>query len=99
MRISDWSSDVCSSDLIEPLDLPQPILAFVVWARARNRHRKIAEIGLQPLGPDVIAGRGRNRQRVAACASPAVAADFAKRFRRFAVQGDGGVVPRAIAPS
>src|SRR3546814_9113606 len=48
MRISDWSSDVCSSDL---LDAPRAGLAL----------QHLLEIFLQPVLPDLVAGRDVQR--------------------------------------
>src|SRR3546814_12304152 len=39
MRISDWSSDVCSSDLDSPLE--QPLLLGERFAANEQRHRKL----------------------------------------------------------
>src|SRR3546814_9915785 len=47
MRISDWSSDVCSSDLADPLqDMRQrerPVTDVGVPARAQDRHHRHPE--------------------------------------------------------
>src|SRR3546814_10898582 len=62
MRISDWSSDVCSSDLIEPLDhgLHVPVGDFVpveiMVMRHHNGHSKTSE-GAPLLRPAAIAMR------------------------------------------
>src|SRR3546814_11801065 len=66
MRISDWSSDVCSSDLAEPLDHlgadPRPaprLLGADEIARRRAadiRHREFAPLLLlDPLQPEALA--------------------------------------------
>src|SRR3546814_1201740 len=59
MRISDWSSDVCSSDLFELLDLD---------ARRAQIVRELAPIGTQPLNFSLralkITDRGRAREAV-----------------------------------
>src|SRR3546814_14993392 len=50
MRISDWSSDVCSSDLVPPphaVDLPGP-LCQPQSALAGEGHRRRADPGLRP---------------------------------------------------
>src|SRR3546814_1168784 len=64
MRISDWSSDVCSSDLQRPRDrqgchAPQGPLRHLPAAR-RGRGRRQAEARLAAQGAG--AGRGRSRQ-------------------------------------
>src|SRR3546814_7795798 len=53
MRISDWSSDVCSSDLVEPVRTHQyhrfvDAIAQVLAIRA-GRQQHVAVFGLQPL--------------------------------------------------
>src|SRR3546814_13999204 len=54
MRISDWSSDVCSSDLAEPLRRPGDTLRVV--ARGECNH---------PPCPDVFVERGESVPRAA----------------------------------
>src|SRR3546814_11849064 len=43
MRISDWSSDVCSSDLIAALDVEQLALIFAAIAEGNTATTGIAE--------------------------------------------------------
>src|SRR3546814_4290272 len=48
MRISDWSSDVCSSDLIDPV-----IIAFDRQRKAirrREAQRRVDRIGVEAIG-------------------------------------------------
>src|SRR3546814_2060098 len=54
MRISDWSSDVCSSDLIIPaygllnarvtLNLDSPVMELSVWGRNITRKRYLTNV-------------------------------------------------------
>src|SRR3546814_3697180 len=58
MRISDWSSDVCSSDLSRP-----PSTAATTCALRRHTHRvvlgggKLSSVSVSPDGPVTDAGR------------------------------------------
>src|SRR3546814_15277465 len=61
MRISDWSSDVCSSDLAEPSTEPAPGAAPVEPARA------------QPAAPDLAPATDQTTATTDASASPAEA--------------------------
>src|SRR3546814_2302285 len=56
LRISDWSSDVCSSDLL----VPPADLSAVAALRGRPRHRKIHPSQSAP--PQI--GRASCRERV-----------------------------------
>src|SRR3546814_8933443 len=54
MRISDWSSDVCSSDLVDELQLAieqrADALQYVVHLRFEHEHdRAVREIGVWPV--------------------------------------------------
>src|SRR3546814_3418945 len=74
MRISDWSSDVCSSDLARLLDaaavatFPSPIIGFL--ALARRFPVKAAATG-RPIGPGCVDGR---RRRLVVERRPAIVA-------------------------
>src|SRR3546814_19958010 len=87
MRISDWSSDVCSSDLAEVIDAP------VHHAGTAAEDHALASIGdVDPIdaGPeilahidavlrrdeDMIAAVGRNPQQVGAVLSAAIPQQF-----------------------
>src|SRR3546814_15321411 len=37
MRISDWSSDVCSSDLLDGYEAPSAHRTYIDWAMERRR--------------------------------------------------------------
>src|SRR3546814_20699139 len=79
MRISDWSSDVCSSDLYAPID-HQTLASYVIGLRAaehRDQRTKILCIA-EPAGGDgrfldpsrkldVIAGAARLHLLRASC--------------------------------
>src|SRR3546814_20700113 len=59
MRISDWSSDVCSSDLAVDLDRIELVEPLALEQRQRrNVVEGIAEIGEQELPPVVLRQRG-----------------------------------------
>src|SRR3546814_9098883 len=68
MRISDWSSDVCSSDLIEPLAFrvrPLPEECFESWLRRlAARHETTPKALFRHLGIDAEIGRASCRERV-----------------------------------
>src|SRR3546814_16540192 len=56
MRISDWSSDVCSSDLGKALGIDPMIIDAVAkshhyWSGRRNMGARMAECGLDPESP------------------------------------------------
>src|SRR3546814_16366717 len=52
MRISDWSSDVCSADLVDPVILARSILGEQHFARAGGRiDPKHVEHGLRAVLP------------------------------------------------
>src|SRR3546814_9902597 len=71
MRISDWSSDVCSSDLVDDgeglqalivsidgsTDRPDGSTYHITWSLDRSRGRKAVQSN------DVIAERGRSEER------------------------------------
>src|SRR3546814_15788751 len=68
MRISDWSSDVCSSDLVDMIDLrqPWPLMAgldedrhrFLVTGR-EDFHRGAVDIAHPAAQPEVTRGAHR----------------------------------------
>src|SRR3546814_1287894 len=66
MRISDWSSDVCSSDLVHGARQIQPLLFLVVVAQAGRQCHQIAfggaDIGLGMLQLDEVLVVGRLRE-------------------------------------
>src|SRR3546814_15414418 len=45
MRISDWSSDVCSSDLVEPANHPPNPALFLDVKPCRGRSRRLTKGG------------------------------------------------------
>src|SRR3546814_13288584 len=65
MRISDWSSDVCSSDLLE--DLAQPPLAFAIGRAHDLRPGDMVELRLRFIGDGArqpgLAGAGRAMEK------------------------------------
>src|SRR3546814_6804516 len=68
MRISDWSSDVCSSDLFHVLDFPEPE-AGDQFAGLRERpvdHRSVWAIERDPLA---LEGRSEERRVGKECVS------------------------------
>src|SRR3546814_10415123 len=50
MRISDWSSDVCSSDLNTPDGVGQGVCALYADERTSDAAREQVEALMQPLG-------------------------------------------------
>src|SRR3546814_16961759 len=71
MRISDWSSDVCSSDLLDPHLLHRPAgRGFIIFRRVQHRLRRDAadvEAGaaqrLAPLGAGGLQAKLRRADR------------------------------------
>src|SRR3546814_3571868 len=92
MRISDWSSDVCSSDLVGNLRQRRPDLALERRAdrlqRQVERLQRAGEIGLQLrtgfAQHRVVAARQRHaaRQRMARRAEPDQAQEFVVRAQQ-----------------
>src|SRR3546814_8588662 len=58
MRISDWSSDVCSSDLVAP---KAKVAVDIGLAQAQPRREVEVEPGLDPLVPRAVGVEGRRR--------------------------------------
>src|SRR3546814_3911841 len=67
MRISDWSSDVCSSDLNAEIPIAPPSLFCTASTRPRNRNADMLSMTMP------CSGCGPHRQNV----SPSMDADFA----------------------
>src|SRR3546814_5378114 len=75
MRISDWSSDVCSSDLLE--HVVERAIELLAYSR-HHRLEGLARLGHRALGADaVLAGIGeagfRRLQRLVGLAEPRLA--------------------------
>src|SRR3546814_4248320 len=51
MRISDWSSDVCSSDLEQPAAVALDAAEVVPVEARRGDHQQVAALQELPLGP------------------------------------------------
>src|SRR3546814_9374036 len=73
MRISDWSSDVCSSDLFGDDDLDVVVAAVDAaasnsdWiAEARSALRRASPTSLRATWRRVVEGRGRSVERILA---------------------------------
>src|SRR3546814_17349633 len=83
MRISDWSSDVCSSDLLAPLTMPtdaaEPVFLFPDLAR-HSFH------GLPGLLADALPDAFGNALIDAWMTRPGVTADAATALDRLAYQ-------------
>src|SRR3546814_2578417 len=83
MRMSDWSSDVCSSDLVEPFD------AAAVQRRAQRvrhvvRYRRVGALapgnGEAAGDPVAVAPRQRAGQRGAVARAPALVVQCERAF-------------------
>src|SRR3546814_4270842 len=81
MRISDWSSDVCSSDLLAEGRCPRPRAAARPAARSQpGRHHRKLHRGLPVSGP---------------AARPLVAADWGiSSFRAYLLAAEGHIRER-----
>src|SRR3546814_2198272 len=64
MRISDWSSDVCSSDLFQPGVPAQDAFPAKLWARLRTRAMR--ETAIAPVGRRDPRGAPELRAQIAA---------------------------------
>src|SRR3546814_17232127 len=99
MRISDWSSDVCSSDLAWTLDLGDD--------EPHCRAVKVTGVGrvLTRLGPAGMAGRDPPYQRVNRCEanasfqSPASSGTSAPRPRRCSLTPSAAANPTYPTPT
>src|SRR3546814_14401775 len=61
MRISDWSSDVCSSDLIKRLDLRRLLVGrrrgiLLLFAMQQNQHVAVLDVGDGRVGGELERG-------------------------------------------
>src|SRR3546814_20805449 len=95
MRISDWSSDVCSSDLAEDgVDQQQPVIADIIAAHGETVARQIAAVG-QVDAPGVDQRRALVGGESGDAALLAAAEDGARRVE-FEASGAGpGKIGRA----
>src|SRR3546814_12061255 len=106
MRISDWSSDVCSSDLPAELQAPGRLLSTIApgcASRVRFAHvlrprpsRPGAALAGAP-GPVLAADPRRPPDRLAAAAVAALVGAVARRRGRAPGGEAGGVPPGAAA--
>src|SRR3546814_20525959 len=107
MRISDWSSDVCSSDLSIRLDIDLGEVALGdVRARrpgAAEDHRVRAPIGADHMGVDLLPGLprriGSTRLRVPESRIPeavAVRPPAARLKENLRARSNGGLPPHQI---
>src|SRR3546814_15935350 len=114
MRISDWSSDVCSSDLLvlgvdlplrggdraeaQPLHLPHLRLVVVERQRAGDADAVVGEVRLEALRPGIAARAGRGRH-LAGSGLPEPAHPIALDTHRLAVDPPLHVLYGKIAPA
>src|SRR3546814_20941640 len=88
MRISDWSSDVCSSDIVDDGGLPEQAFDGRQW-RLGAHQRALAFQAFQPRGffaADIRAGGATDLEMAAAAAAAYVGA----QPHGFARANDGG---------
>src|SRR3546814_14660917 len=92
MRISDWSSDVCSSDLILQRGLPRhQRIGLEQVAGPAVQAAKCRAVDLDAAGRRLQqAGGGIEQRRLAAAGRPDAGAEFARRSEERRV-GTGGV--------
>src|SRR3546814_5249955 len=64
MRISDWSSDVCSSDLADPAFVNVPVAKLISKAYADERRAQIDMARAQSWSAGVAAGESPNTTHV-----------------------------------
>src|SRR3546814_2706585 len=81
MRISDWSSDVCSSDLTEQPDIAVEALDGVILNIARAAMHLHGAVGdaADHLGGEILAAGGLHRDILAGAVAPRRVADHAAR--------------------
>src|SRR3546814_18790974 len=97
MRISDWSSDVCSSDLAEDgVDQQQPVIADIIAAHGETVARQIAAVG-QVDAPGVDQRRALVGGESGDAALLAAAADGARRVEFEASCPGPGIAERQEA--
>src|SRR3546814_7389363 len=71
MRISDWSSDVCSSDLLKGERLPdagaEPLVCEIVGCRHTRRVRPESLLSVTTVGDERFNGGRRRRSALRTC--------------------------------
>src|SRR3546814_9841950 len=85
MRISDWSSDVCSSDLRKDEEMNEPIMQFFAFEHLPPHLQTVSQ-NFHSLAQNIVDNLPRNPERTVALRKLLESKDAAVRARIFKEQ-------------